>query len=181
MTMMEGNMKISPRRRLLLQSLIVVEMILLTASAFRWGLCTTRAADNDDTYDNSKWCPSFLVSQHQVVDQLLKQSLVTFHDGDDDTEKVQRYRLNLVLQLEDSSLLPPSQQQQMQHQTLYQQWSSAWNGWMEQTSFSKWPFWKETPTSTIILGGTLTKISKTKQSTTTRGERRDETRLNVSC
>lgn len=172
MTMMEGNMKISPRRRLLLQSLIVVEMILLTAAAFRWGLCTTRAADNDDTYDNSKWCPSFHVSQHQVVDQLLKQNLVTFHDGYDDTEKatsgsrtrLQRYRLNLVLQLEDSSLLPPSQQQQMQHQTLYQQWSSAWNEWMEQTSFSKWPFWKETPTSTIILGGTLTKISKTKQS-----------------
>ncbi|KAI2512143.1 hypothetical protein MHU86_2230 [Fragilaria crotonensis] len=182
MTMMEGGMKISPRRRLLLQSLIVVEMILLTASAFRWGLCTTRAADNDDTYDNSKWCPSFHVSQHQVVDQLLKQNLVTFHDGDDDTEKatsgsrtrLQRYRLNLVLQLEVRSLLPPSQQQQMQHQTLYQQWSSAWNEWMEQTSFSKWPFWKETPTSTIILGGTLTKISKTKQS---QSQENVETRL----
>ena len=170
-------MKITQRRRLLLQGLIVVEMILLTASAFRWGLCTTRTtitttADNDDSYDNSKWCPSFLVQQQrQVVEVLLKQTLETFQDGDTGAKtttgqkRLQRYRLKLVLQLEDRTQLSPLQQQQEQHRerTLYHHWSGGWNEWMEQTSFSKWPFWKESPTSTVILGGELTNMSITKQ------------------
>lgn len=60
-----------------------------------------------------------------------------------------RIRLHLVLEIENGPDWAHSS-------VVYQTWSDAWNQWMTETNFARWPLWDETPSSSVILGGPLT-------------------------
>ena len=142
--------------RLLIQGMVVVEVLIIIACGIGWGLCAQQDA----------LCLPFIqqvIQQggRQVLEQAQETSTLGLqqqHLKQSPFQKRSRMKAKLVLQLEEGSM--------------YQQWSDAWNEWLQDTSFSQWPLWKEPPVSNVLIGGLLTTKSTTKSN-----HQQDETHL----
>jgi Phosphatidylinositol-glycan biosynthesis class S protein len=144
------------KMRLLIQAVAVVEMIVLTLAGLGWGLCA----------QHDKLCLSFLPLDQggRPMLQAAAADSTVAQDGEDrgpgplsqhicdnshTSAKRRRIRPYLVLQIENGPDGAHSS-------AAYQKWSDAWNQWMTETNFARWPLWTEPPSSSVVLGGRLT-------------------------